>query len=86
MVLLTRTLVVTVKQGTPYKLIFTPLENIQNTSGLISFRVKEGVKQMEHKLNLTYNKEKKMKKLLILFSLLFLVGCMRDEDFSNWYP
>ena len=34
----------TVKQGTPYKLIFTPLENIQNTSGLISFRVKEGVK------------------------------------------
>jgi hypothetical protein len=34
----------TVKQGTPYKLIFTPLENISNTSGLISFRVKEGVK------------------------------------------
>ena len=34
----------TIKEGTPYKLIFTPLENIQNTSGLISFRVKEGVK------------------------------------------
>ena len=34
----------TVKQGTPYKLIFTPLETIENTSGLISFRVKEGVK------------------------------------------
>ena len=34
----------TVKQGTPYKLIFTPNEAIQNTSGLISFRVKEGVK------------------------------------------
>ena len=34
----------TVNQGTPYKLIFTPNEAIQNTSGLISFRVKEGVK------------------------------------------
>ena len=34
----------TVKEGTPYKLIFTPLETIDNTSGLISFRVKEGVK------------------------------------------
>ena len=34
----------TVKQGTPYKLILTPLETIDNTSGLISFRVKEGVK------------------------------------------
>ena len=34
----------TVKQGTPYKLIFTPNEAIQNTSGLVSFRVKEGVK------------------------------------------
>tara|TARA_Y100001958_G_C21242027_1_gene570140 strand:+ start:1790 stop:3454 length:1665 start_codon:yes stop_codon:yes gene_type:complete len=34
----------TVKQGTPYKLIFNPNEAIQNTSGLISFRVKEGVK------------------------------------------
>ncbi len=34
----------TVKQGTPYKLVFTPLENITNASGLISFRVKEGVK------------------------------------------
>ena len=34
----------TIKEGTPYKLIFTPLETIENTSGLISFRVKEGVK------------------------------------------
>ena len=34
----------TVKQGTPYKLVFTPIENITNASGLISFRVKEGVK------------------------------------------
>jgi len=34
----------TVKQGTPYKLVFTPLKTIENTSGLISFRVKEGVK------------------------------------------
>jgi len=41
----------TVKQGTPYKLIFTPLENIQNTSGLISFRVKEGVKEDGTQIN-----------------------------------
>jgi len=33
-----------VKTGTPYKLVFTPNEEIQNTSGLITFRVKEGVK------------------------------------------
>jgi len=41
----------TVKQGTPYKLIFTPLETIDNTSGLISFRVKEGVKADGTKIN-----------------------------------
>ena len=41
----------TVKEGTPYQLIFTPLETIQNTSGLISFRVKEGVKADGTKIN-----------------------------------
>ena len=40
-----------VKVGTPYKLIFTPLETIDNTSGLISFRVKEGVKADGTKIN-----------------------------------
>jgi|TARA_B110000902_G_scaffold245734_1_gene300126 hypothetical protein len=34
----------TINVGTPYKLIFTPLEEITNTSGLISFKVKEGVR------------------------------------------
>jgi hypothetical protein len=34
----------TVKQGTPYKLIFTPLVELSNTAGLISFKVNEGVK------------------------------------------
>ncbi len=34
----------TVKAGTPYQLVFVPLEDISNASGLISFRVKEGVK------------------------------------------
>ena len=35
----------TVKQGTPYKLNFYTLRDYsENTSGLISFRVKEGVK------------------------------------------
>ena len=33
-----------VKMGTPYKLIFTPLVQLNNTSGLINFKVKEGVK------------------------------------------
>ena len=41
----------TVKEVTPYKLIFTPLETIENTSGLISFRVKEGVKADGTKIN-----------------------------------
>ena len=40
-----------VKVGTPYKLIFTPLEEISNTSGLISFKVKEGVKQDGTQIN-----------------------------------
>lgn len=34
----------TVKTGTPYKLIFTPTIQLQNTSGLITFKVNEGVK------------------------------------------
>ena len=34
----------TVKTGTPYKLIFTPTVELQNTSGLITFKVNEGVK------------------------------------------
>ena len=34
----------TVKTGTHYKLIFTPTVNLQNTAGLITFRVNEGVK------------------------------------------
>jgi len=33
-----------VKQGTPYKLIFEPLVSLQNTSGLVTFKVQEGVK------------------------------------------
>ena len=34
----------TVKVGTPYKLIFTPKQQISNTIGLISFKISEGVK------------------------------------------
>jgi hypothetical protein len=34
----------TVKVGTPYKLVFTPIVPIQNTVGLITFKVNEGVK------------------------------------------
>ena len=34
----------TVKQGTPYKLVFKPLVDLQNASGLINFKVQEGVK------------------------------------------
>ena len=33
-----------IKVGTPYKLIFTPLVQLNNTAGLINFKVKEGVK------------------------------------------
>ncbi len=33
-----------IKSGTPYKLIFTPIQQIQNTLGLITFKVTEGVK------------------------------------------
>jgi hypothetical protein len=34
----------TVKVGTPYKLVFTPIVQLDNTLGLITFKVKEGVK------------------------------------------
>ena len=34
----------TVKVGTPYKLIFKPLVQLTNTAGLVTFKVKEGVK------------------------------------------
>lgn len=33
-----------IKSGTPYKLIFTPIVQIDNTIGLITFKVTEGVK------------------------------------------
>lgn len=33
-----------IKSGTPYKLIFTPIQQIDNTLGLITFKVTEGVK------------------------------------------
>ena len=35
---------VTIKPGVAYKLTFTPNEEIQNTSGLITFRLTEGIK------------------------------------------
>lgn len=48
-------LTATVKAGAPYKLIFTPKEQLDNVSGLVSFRVQEGVKadgtQIKFKLN-----------------------------------
>ena len=34
----------TVKTGSPYKLIFKPLVQLSNTAGLVTFKVKEGVK------------------------------------------
>ena len=34
----------TIKSGTPYKLIFTPTQQLENTLGLITFKVTEGVK------------------------------------------
>ena len=44
-----------VKIGTPYKLIFTPTIQLQNTSGLISFKVNEGVKADGSKINFIIN-------------------------------
>ena len=37
----------TVKQGTPYKLVFKPLVDLQNASGLVNFKVHEGVKKQD---------------------------------------
>jgi hypothetical protein len=44
-----------VKIGTPYKLIFTPIVPLQNTSGLISFKVNEGVKDDGTQINFIIN-------------------------------
>lgn len=45
----------TVKTGTPYKLIFTPSVELQNTAGLIIFRVNEGVKADGTQINFIMN-------------------------------
>ena len=42
----------TVKIGTPYKLIFTPKQNLTNTAGLVTFKITEGVKQDGTKVKL----------------------------------
>jgi len=42
----------TIKKGVPFKLVFTPKVSIQNTSGLISFRVTDAVKTDGTKINL----------------------------------
>lgn len=44
----------TIKSGTPYKLIFTPKEQITNTAGLISFKIVEGVKADGTKVKFQY--------------------------------
>lgn len=44
----------TVKTGTPYRLIFTPNENITNTVGLVSFKIIEGVKADGTKVQFQY--------------------------------
>lgn len=41
-----------IKTGKPFKLVFTPKVSIQNTSGLISFRVTDAVKNNGTKVNL----------------------------------
>ena len=45
----------TVKTGTPYKLIFIPTVQLDNTSGLITFRVNEGVKADGTQINFIMN-------------------------------
>ena len=42
----------TVKQGTPYKLVFKPLVELQNASGLVTFKVHEGVRADGTQINL----------------------------------
>jgi len=44
----------TVKTGIPYRLIFTPNQNITNTVGLISFKIIEGVKADGTKVQFQY--------------------------------
>jgi hypothetical protein len=44
-----------VKVGTPYKIIFTPIVELNNTSGLVSFKVKEGVKADGTQINFILN-------------------------------
>lgn len=44
----------TVKTGRPYRLIFTPNENITNTVGLVSFKIVEGVKADGTKVKFQY--------------------------------
>lgn len=45
----------TVKTGTPYKLIFIPTVQLNNTAGLITFKVKEGVKADGTQINFIIN-------------------------------
>ena len=45
----------TVKTGTPYKLIFTPTVQLNNTAGLITFKVNEGVKADGTQINFIMN-------------------------------
>ena len=45
----------TVKVGTPYKLIFIPTVELNNTSGLITFKVNEGVKSDGTQINFILN-------------------------------
>jgi hypothetical protein len=44
-----------VKVGTPYKIIFIPTVELNNTSGLVSFKVKEGVKADGTQINFILN-------------------------------
>lgn len=45
---------VTVKTGTPYRLVFTPNQSITNTAGLISYKIIEGVKADGTKVKFQY--------------------------------
>ena len=45
----------TVKTGTPYKLIFIPTVQLNNTAGLITFKVNEGVKADGTQINFIMN-------------------------------
>ena len=45
---------VSVNTGRPYRLVFTPNENITNTAGLVSFKIIEGVKADGTKVKFQY--------------------------------